>query len=344
MELLSKPNDEALLRSENAYWRNVADYNNSALQLYYYLRGVDWQKALAVHFASWQRNGVVKMETRAWDFGGYPWVGWYRDKSHPHGRLIQRYSIQHRFERARFARLVLPIPSPLEYAKRQLRQALELLTRQYSQSYEVGLATAPDKRLYSTNELKRISQELGQPALAGWEANAWLKTLLELNVTRREILAPAKAGAMLAKIDLFRLRWQDFHEAEKQVLAATPVPPLDTPAVAGNGPAVPIVGKKTPFCNGFRPEDADLIAREIGLINESGNIDALLTYKVGRLCGFYKQLQTEKKVAGNLEKLRDYFAERYKMEPISSKPNPKSYIALDTATETHTALKRLFLK
>lgn len=230
MELLSKPNDEALLRSENAYWRNVADYNNSALQLYYYLRGVDWQKALAVHFASWQRNGVVKMETRAWDFGGYPWVGWYRDKSHPHGRLIQRYSIQHRFERARFARLVLPIPSPLEYAKRQLRQALELLTRQYSQSYEAGLATAPDKRLYSTNELKRISQELGQPALASWEVNAWLKTLLELNVTRREILAPAKAGAMLAKIDFFRLRWQDFHEAEKQVPAATPVPPLDTPA------------------------------------------------------------------------------------------------------------------
>jgi len=131
---------------------------------------------------------------------------------------------------------------------------------------------------------------------------------------------------------------------EKQTVPVAGAQSFDNPTGLRKQSAALEKGKKVRFCNGFRPEDADSVAREIGLIDENSNIDAALTYKVGRLCGFYKQLKTAKKVNGSLEILRDYFAERYKMEPITSKPNPKAYIAVDTAEETETALKQLFLK
>ena len=284
------------------------------------------------------------MELRAWDFGGYPWFGWYRDKAHPHGRLIQRYAIQHRFERTRFASLALPIPSPLEFAKRQLYQALEIVTRQYSQAYEAGLAAVPDKRLYRTHELKRISQELGQTGLAGWEANSWLKALLELDVIRRYILPPGKTAVMLAKVDFFRLRWQEFHEAEQAPVSLTNTVPQSARNPAGHTLRAKEKEEGTLWsnlCGGCKPEQLLSIIGSEGL----GLYDAAEGKQTGTATSTnwatlywglqYKGFLPEGLSAGKAEELlRNTFGAKISKTRItdtkpdlSKKPVPGTYLA-----------------
>ena len=95
----------------------------------------------------------------------------------------------------------------------------------------------------------------------------------------------------------------------------------------------------------FTEEMADQVAIEIELIDELGNYCADNGNggkKAGRLCGFYWQLKTSKKVTGNLEQLRDYFFSRYLGEVSKTSPDTSSKVARETSKATEKALNRLF--
>jgi hypothetical protein len=160
----------------------------------------------------------------------------------------------------------------------------------------------------------------------------------------RKVDEPAQVGAALGLLDFLKYAHAHFWANEASSTS-------DLPEVAGIAASLqqrfdtsPPTLQKIRFCNGFSPEDADRVALEIELIDDKGNYTGLRGVAPGRLCGFYKTLRDEQKVSGNLEILRDYFAERYLKRPVPSKPAPNTYIAQNTATETKTALNRLFLK
>ena len=147
----------------------------------------------------------------------------------------------------------------------------------------------------------------------------------------RRVDDPATVGAALGLLDFLAYVCAEY---KTNYLPPTPEPPAATP----DAPTI----QKIRFTNEFSAEDADLVALKIDLIDKNGDYIGLPGVAPGRLCGFYKTLRDEEKVSGNLEILRDYFAERYLKRPVPSKPAPETFIAQKTATETKTALNRLF--
>lgn len=154
----------------------------------------------------------------------------------------------------------------------------------------------------------------------------------------RRVDEPATVGAALGLLDFLAYVCAEYKTSQ----SSTPAHPTvtRTPDADTDSPSI----QKTRFINGFSAEDADRVAFEIDLIDAQGNYTGLLGIAPGRLCGFYKMLKDEKKISGNLEILRDYFAMRYLKHPVRSKPAPQTHIAKDTATETKTVLYRLFPK
>ena len=88
----------------------------------------------------------------------------------------------------------------------------------------------------------------------------------------------------------------------------------------------------------FTVEDADEIAKGIGLIDDEGRY--LGKVPNAKLCGFYSYLKYKSVLRGTLEELRDYFFERYLKSTSPTTPNAETLAGKLVAKDTEKAFKR----
>ena len=217
------PNDALQVMPENAYWRDVANYDRVIAKLYFYLKPLNWQPIEAAHATGWHKQGVQSIRKRYDDCqDSYPWVALDRiyDSRYERfkgcirttslisiqkgsrglvqlnyvGRLIRRDVLQGAHHARRFAELTLPIPAPAAYAQRQMQTAWHLWAKDLAQLDEQAQATSPNRREYLAIRLRRISLELSDAntllsgGLSAWLASGSLREVLK--VEKAWLLSP----------------------------------------------------------------------------------------------------------------------------------------------------------
>jgi hypothetical protein len=217
------PNDALQVMPENAYWRDVANYDRVIAKLYFYLKPLNWQPIEAAHATGWHKQGVQSIRKRYDDCqDSYPWVAFDRiyDSRYERfkgcirttslvsiqkgsrglvqlnyiGRLIRRDVLQGAHHARRFAELTLPIPAPAAYAQRQMQTAWHLWAKVLAQLDEQAQATSPNRREYLAIRLRRISLELSDAntllsgGLSAWLASGSLREVLK--VEKAWLLSP----------------------------------------------------------------------------------------------------------------------------------------------------------
>jgi len=279
---------------ENAYWRDVANYDRVIAKLYFYLKPLNWQPIDAAHATGWHKQGIRDIRKRYVDYqDSYPWVALDRiyDSRYERfkgcirstslvsiqngsrdlirvsyvGRLIRRDVLQGKHSARCFAKLALPIPTPVALAQRQMQAAWRLHAKVLAHLDEQAQATSPNRREYLAIRLRRIGLELSDAntllsgGLSAWLASGSLREVLK--VEKAWLLspplkpldfgtpswinppAPDKVGEIRAKVDYFWQCLYDFHEAERPYIPVPLVASAVVPEEAGAKPklaAIPI--------------------------------------------------------------------------------------------------------
>jgi len=208
---------------ENAYWRDVADYDRIIAKLYFYLKPLNWQPIEAAHATGWHRKCAQDIRRRYDECqDSYPWVAFdriydpqyerfksnYRSTILPAiqngsrilvrlnyvGRLIRRYVLQGPHRARRFAKLTLPIPAPAAYAQRQMQAAWHRDAKVLTHLGEKAQAASPNRREYLAIRLRKIGLELSDAntllsgGLSAWKASGSLREVLK--VEKAWLLSP----------------------------------------------------------------------------------------------------------------------------------------------------------
>lgn len=78
MKPFNIPNDALQVMPENAYWRDVANYDRIIAKLYFYLKPLNWQPIEAAHATGWHKKGVHDIRKRYINSkGSYPQADWH---------------------------------------------------------------------------------------------------------------------------------------------------------------------------------------------------------------------------------------------------------------------------
>ena len=223
MKSFDIPNDALQVMPENAYWRDVADYDRIIAKLYFYLKPLNWQSIEAAHATGWHRKCAQDIRRRYDECqDSYPWVAFdriydpqyerfksnYRSTIFPAirngsrvlvrlnyvGRLIRRYVLQGPHRARRFAKLTLPIPAPAAYAQRQMQAAWHRDAKVLTHLDEEVHAASPNRREYLAIRLRKIGLELSDAntllsgGLPAWKASGSLREVLK--VEKAWLLSP----------------------------------------------------------------------------------------------------------------------------------------------------------
>jgi uncharacterized protein (TIGR02391 family) len=227
-----------LTEQRNSRWRRVAEYERWVMPLYLYLENIDWQKVASWYADLWHRQFVRSFHYYKEDWGGYYRGGMYRNSRKPGGRLIQRDRL---YAGTKFRiRLVLPIPTPLEYAQRRVVEGVEFYREVLAKIDADTKEVTPDARKYLADRLRSASTRLGRIEKPNWNDSSTWKPDWQLEQAvepegagrRFQSLQQNSLGQLLATVEHFWLCWRDFHEAEKEVATeSVSVRPTVTPAL-----------------------------------------------------------------------------------------------------------------
>lgn len=191
-------------------------------------------------------------------------------------------------------------------------------------------------REYAAARLLRIARVLGTYKQFGSTIGGETKWVpgRDLEAVLNGDRTPATVGKVLGLVDWFQHCLAAVEQAEQPIKAKSKEPAQRSLQREQR--------TEVKFRNEFTSNHADKIAFEVELIDKEGNYRGVPGKRVSRLCGFYWRLRQEGKVEGSLEALRDFFAERYLKEPITSAPSMAPTAATDMADDVKDALKRLF--